>query len=93
MSREDAAALLTREPPGSFLVRESVNTAGDFSISFRVPAGVKHFKVIAHEYGDFFIADNRFSTLHALVEYYFNTYLCDDMLLERPVRPTGPVSV
>jgi hypothetical protein len=26
----------------------------------RVPAGVKHFKVIRHEYGDFFIADNSF---------------------------------
>ena len=44
MSRDDAAAVLTKEPPGSFLVRESTNVAGDFSISFRVSAGVKHFK-------------------------------------------------
>ena len=152
MSREDATAVLGKEPPGSFLIRESTNVAGDFSISFKVPAGVKHFKVgppraaesmqrtrcdsvahqdlaniylppgngliccairrrfhaemtravapaltvaqiIAHEFGDFFIADNRFSTLHALVEYYYNTFLCDNMCLQIPVKPAAPVSV
>ena len=47
MSRDDATSLLAKEAAGSFLVRESANTAGggDLSISFRVPSGVKHFKV------------------------------------------------
>ena len=35
----------------SYLVRESLRDVGDFSISFRVTAGVKHFKIIRHEYG------------------------------------------
>ena len=50
-------------------------------------------QIIAHEYGDFFIADNRFSTLHALVEYYYNTFLCDNMCLQHPVKPSSPVTV
>ena len=50
-------------------------------------------QIIAHEYGDFYIADQRFTTLHELVEYYYNTFLCDDMVLSNPVRPAAPVEV
>ena len=50
-------------------------------------------QVIAHEYGDFFIADNRFTSLHALVQHYYNTFLCDNMALSRPIKPVVPVSV
>lgn len=62
MSREDASALLINERPGTYLVRESLRNVGDFIISFRVAAGVKHFKIISHEFGGFFIADSQFQT-------------------------------
>eukprot|EP00037_Helgoeca_nana_P030143 m.369383 g.369383 ORF g.369383 m.369383 type:complete len:953 (-) comp28121_c0_seq1:13326-16184(-) len=90
LGREDASTILIDHPVGSYLVRESLRSA-DCSISFRVPAGVKHFKVIRHEYGDFFIADNSFSSLSELVEHYCNEFLCDDMALQRPVAAVGAV--
>lgn len=45
ISREDASSILIEHGPGSYLVRESVSRVDGFSISFRVDAGVKHFKV------------------------------------------------
>lgn len=45
LSRDEASKLLIGQSPGAYMVRESVRNPGDFSISFRVSAGVKHFKV------------------------------------------------
>ena len=53
-------------------MRESTRAVGDYTISFRVGSGVKHFKIISHEYGDYFIADNRFDSLSDVVEFYMN---------------------
>ena len=53
ISREDATGLLTPERAGAFLVREIGNVASEFSIAFRVPTGVKHFKVRSHRYSYF----------------------------------------
>eukprot|EP00038_Savillea_parva_P015387 m.13795 g.13795 ORF g.13795 m.13795 type:complete len:958 (+) comp3087_c0_seq1:336-3209(+) len=89
LSRDKATDLLMQQPVGSFLLRESLRSA-EVSISFRVHAGVKHFKVIRHEYGDYFIGDNSFSTLSELVENYCNECLCDDLLLQFPVPPAVP---
>lgn len=160
--------LLTPAPIGSYLIRASQRNVGDYSISFRVAASIKHFKVhtedgererregererremretyrqrergreaerkrkraertpqrrlpqsrtqreetdlrqstdmcrlyhsfpvfflpskiISHEYGDYFIADNSFPSLGDVVEFYCNHYLCDNMCLEHPVKP------
>eukprot|EP00040_Diaphanoeca_grandis_P035801 m.225988 g.225988 ORF g.225988 m.225988 type:complete len:925 (-) comp33476_c0_seq1:73-2847(-) len=91
ISREAASQLLFHGDPGSYLVRES-SVAGDFSISFRVAKGVKHFKIIRHEYGDFFIADNRFQLLEEVVEHYYNVFLSDNLPLRHPLAPVHPVT-
>eukprot|EP00041_Stephanoeca_diplocostata_P039547 m.1635172 g.1635172 ORF g.1635172 m.1635172 type:complete len:926 (+) comp25420_c1_seq1:276-3053(+) len=87
ISREDASSILIEHGPGSFLVRESVSRLDGFSISFRVEAGVKHFKIIRHEYGDYFIADNSFSSLAQVVEHYYNEPLSDNLNLKHPIAP------
>lgn len=92
LSREDASVLLGPKPPGSFLVRESIRAVGDYTISFRIASGVKHFKIISHEYGDYFIADNCFNSLSDVVEFYMNQFLCENRYLTQPVRPAKPVT-
>eukprot|EP01147_Barroeca_monosierra_P005601 gene5601-181_t len=87
MSREEASRILGPKPPSSFLVRESITHVGDYIISFRVQSGVKHFKIISHELGDFFIADLCFSSLDDVVENFYHLPLSDGMVLQHPVPP------
>eukprot|EP00055_Hartaetosiga_balthica_P014450 m.79240 g.79240 ORF g.79240 m.79240 type:complete len:909 (+) comp8599_c0_seq1:137-2863(+) len=92
MSRDQAKDLFVDKPEGSFFVRSSITNVGDLSLSFLTPIGVKHVKIIAHEYGDFFVADQIFSTLEDVVEYYFSHPLYEKTLLEFPIRPKEQLS-
>ncbi|EGD72431.1 hypothetical protein PTSG_00450 [Salpingoeca rosetta] len=87
MAREEASRMLGAKPPGTFLVRESITHVGDYIISFRVESGVKHFKVIAHELGDFFVADLCFSSLDDVVDNFYRFPLSDGRVLEFPLHP------
>ncbi|CAD7088971.1 unnamed protein product [Hermetia illucens] len=52
ITRADAEKLLSNKPEGSFLIRISESSPGDFSLSVKCPDGVQHFKVLrdAHDY-------------------------------------------
>ena len=56
---------------GSFLVRDSETTPGDFSLSLRDQERVRHYRIRRFDNGGFFVTRRAtFNTIHDLVEYY-----------------------
>ncbi|EEC10596.1 tyrosine kinase, putative, partial [Ixodes scapularis] len=78
VSRKDAEKmlLLASNPRGTFLIRNSEQTTGAFSLSIRdfeptKGEHVKHYKVKAMDNGGFFVTTKKtFATLQELVSYY-----------------------
>ncbi|KAM7419762.1 hypothetical protein PAMA_016717 [Pampus argenteus] len=70
-SRSVATEMLTSQHVGAFLVRASQNrSAGDFSISVKYAADVKHLKVLQDSRGQYRIWSEMFPSLNQLVDYY-----------------------
>ncbi|KJE96686.1 hypothetical protein CAOG_06967 [Capsaspora owczarzaki ATCC 30864] len=85
--REEAEkVLLKKGREGSYLIRESVRDPGDYSLSFRISTGIKHFKII-NDWGDFYIGGRRFHSLGDLISYYMGTFLTGNLCLKYPVPP------
>ena len=56
---------------GTFLIRESETSPGNYSLSVRDGANVKHYRIRKIDTGGFYITTRApFSSLHALVEHY-----------------------
>ena len=56
---------------GSFLVRNSQSTPGDYSLSIRYAENVKHFRIRRLDVGGFFIINTIvFKTIPELIQYY-----------------------
>lgn len=70
VSRHAAENMLRAKGVGSFIVRASQNSPGDFSISVRHEDDVQHFKVLKDPEGKFFLWTDKFESLNKLVEYY-----------------------
>ncbi|XP_064816435.1 GRB2-related adaptor protein 2-like, partial [Oncorhynchus masou masou] len=71
-SRGEAQESLMTQPIGSFLIRGSQSSPGDFSISVRHEADVQHFKVLADTRGQYYLWSEKFSSFNELVNYYMN---------------------
>ena len=73
VSRSDANALLVES--GSYLVRTSLTSPGDFSLSLNFEGRVKHFKLYHDdENGLHYVGEKRFDTMHDLVKDGLITY-------------------
>ncbi|KAK2857521.1 hypothetical protein Q7C36_005440 [Tachysurus vachellii] len=70
MSRRASESTLMPQPIGSFIIRGSQSSPGNFSISVRHEADVQHFKVLQDNKGQYFLWDEKFSSLNELVKYY-----------------------
>ncbi|KAJ6651223.1 hypothetical protein lerEdw1_021179 [Lerista edwardsae] len=70
VSRHAAENMLRGKGVGSFIVRASQNSPGDFSISVRHEEDVQHFKVMKDPEGKFFLWSEKFESLNKLVEFY-----------------------
>nr|XP_002125941.2 growth factor receptor-bound protein 2-like isoform X1 [Ciona intestinalis] len=70
MTRANAELRLKNTLDGSFLVRESESTPGEFSVSVKTNSGVQHFKVLRDGAGKYFIWVVKFSSLNELVVYH-----------------------
>ena len=56
---------------GSFLIRDSETTPGDFSLSIRDEVRVRHYRIRRFDNGGFFVTRRAtFNTIQDLVEYY-----------------------
>ncbi|KAJ8406655.1 hypothetical protein AAFF_G00295710 [Aldrovandia affinis] len=62
-------SLMPREL-GAFLIRGSQSSPRDFSISVRHDSDVQHFKVMKDSKGQYYLWEERFSSLNKLVEFY-----------------------
>ncbi|XP_062990707.1 GRB2-related adapter protein 2 [Elgaria multicarinata webbii] len=70
VSRHKAENMLRDKGVGSFIVRASQNSSGDFSISVRHEEDVQHFKVMKDTKGNYFLWTEKFQSLNKLVEFY-----------------------
>ncbi|KAM7294198.1 tyrosine-protein kinase SRK3 [Ixodes scapularis] len=94
VSRKDAEKmlLLASNPRGTFLIRNSEQTTGAFSLSIRdfeptKGEHVKHYKVKAMDNGGFFVTTKKtFATLQELVSYYMEgaNGLCHKLTIACP---------
>lgn len=71
ISREKAEELLKPREDGLFLIRESVNYPGDFTLCVCFQGGVQHYRIIFEAEQKYSIDEEEyFSSLVLLVEYY-----------------------
>ncbi|XP_023666579.1 GRB2-related adaptor protein 2-like isoform X4 [Paramormyrops kingsleyae] len=94
-SRPAAEELLMSRTVGSFLIRGSQNSPGDFSISVRHHCDVQHFKVMKDKKGSYFLWTEKFTSLNKLVEYYKTTSISKQTQIflreDRPSEPFPPM--
>ncbi|CAH2293618.1 GRB2-related adapter 2 isoform X2 [Pelobates cultripes] len=55
---------------GSFIIRGSQTSKGEFSISVRHEGDVQHFKVMRDNRGNYFLWTEKFKSINKMVEYY-----------------------
>jgi len=89
ITREQAEDLLRDEPVGSFLVRESTNFPGDFTLSVcspLPPGKIEHYRVLSRKGSLTIDEEGLFPNLSILVEHYTNDKdgLCT--ILKEPLR-------
>ncbi|KAM7180188.1 GRB2-related adapter protein 2 isoform 1-T2 [Macrochelys suwanniensis] len=70
ISRHEAENLLMSKEVGSFIIRASQNSPGDFSISVRHEDDVQHFRVMRDTKGNYYLWTEKFQSLNKLVDYY-----------------------
>ncbi|XP_053325275.1 GRB2-related adapter protein 2 [Spea bombifrons] len=70
ISRAEAENILMGKRLGSFIIRASQTSKGEFSISVRHEEDVQHFKVMRDPRGNYFLWTEKFKSLNKLVEYY-----------------------
>ncbi|XP_031418065.1 GRB2-related adapter protein 2b [Clupea harengus] len=68
--RHEAQETLLSRPVGSFIIRGSQSSPGDFSISVRHENDVQHFKVMRDSRGQYYLWTERFTSINKMVEYY-----------------------
>eukprot|EP01137_Pigoraptor_chileana_P032504 Opistho-2@21980 len=85
MSRDTAETLLNNATVGSYIVRESERLAGDYALSMKLPASVKHFRIFYTDDEHYVNADNRYATIENLVCLGLGHYLVTEApLYEAP---------
>jgi len=72
VSRNEAERILMARnlPDGSFLVRDSESTPGDFSLSVKFQNTVEHYRVLRDTGGKYFLWVVKFNSLNELIEYH-----------------------
>ncbi|TGZ66830.1 hypothetical protein CRM22_005116 [Opisthorchis felineus] len=77
------------QPNGAFVVRQSENELGQFSISVKDGSSVLHFRVFSDPNGKYHIWTNKFQSINELVDYHRRqTIYGDKTLLLRDCIPS-----
>ncbi|XP_065098988.1 GRB2-related adapter protein 2b isoform X1 [Paramisgurnus dabryanus] len=94
IGRQDSENKLMSQPIGSFLIRGSQSSPGEFSISVRHENDVQHFKVMRSRIGEYYLWNERFSSLNKLVDFYSQNSISKHsrvfLLTEQPNRSDVP---
>jgi len=72
LDRKGAEKLLNLYPPGSFLVRQTGDNSGHFSLSVVGPDKVTHHFVLEQKYGTICIGSSVYSNLESVIENYMS---------------------
>ena len=70
IKRAAAQDELMKQGDGSFLVRESESSPGDFSLSVKHGNRVQHFKILKDEPGKYFLWVVKFNSINELIKYH-----------------------
>ncbi|KAK3520604.1 hypothetical protein QTP70_028617 [Hemibagrus guttatus] len=96
-SRSTSEEMLMSQEVGSFLIRGSQSSPGDFSISVRHEFDVQHFKVMKDNKGHYYLWSEKFTSLNKLVDFYKTTSISkqkeiflNDGTREEPRVPAPP---
>eukprot|EP00128_Syssomonas_multiformis_P002334 Colp12_sorted_trinity150504_noHs@15130 len=95
ISRVQAEQLLMRKGvEGSYLIRESESSPGDFSLSVKHGTTVQHFKVLRDNTQKYFLWVVKFSSLNQLIEYHHKASVSKNaqILLTTPLTRTQPAA-
>ncbi|PAA78416.1 hypothetical protein BOX15_Mlig018889g2 [Macrostomum lignano] len=91
LSRQDAEGLLKESNNGTFLIRESVNFPGDYTLCISHNGSVEHYRILHVNNSYTLDEEELFDTLEALVQHYSRR---DDGLcctLRSPLEKLGPL--
>lgn len=92
ISRSEAEYLLNSGVDGSFLVRESESTPGDYTISLRFEGKPMHYKVVKTDQGMYYVMDDvQFNNLVELVDSHMSNPDGLIVALKHPVPRRGGV--
>ncbi|CAH8614972.1 unnamed protein product [Schistosoma mattheei] len=58
------------QPDGAFILRQSENDPGQFSISVKEGSSVLHFRIFFDPSGKYYIWTNKFDSINALIDYH-----------------------
>ncbi|KAM9324509.1 GRB2-related adapter protein 2 [Gastrophryne carolinensis] len=81
LSRTEAENVLLKKPLGSFIIRASQTSKGEFSISVRHEEDVQHFKVMRDKLGNYSLWAEKFKSINKLVDYYKTTSVSRQKLI------------
>ncbi|CAG5095075.1 Oidioi.mRNA.OKI2018_I69.XSR.g14020.t1.cds [Oikopleura dioica] len=89
LDRSGAEKLLNLYPPGSFLVRQTGDNSGHFSLSVVGPDKKAHHFVLEQKYGTICIGSSVYSNLESVIENYMSQPLfpSHDLSLQNPINP------
>ncbi|XP_017557622.1 GRB2-related adapter protein 2b isoform X2 [Pygocentrus nattereri] len=93
VSRQEAETILMSQPIGAFMIRDSQSSPGDLSISVRHEFDVQHFKVMRDPKGQYFLWNEKFTSLNKLVDYYTLNSISKQSCVRLLIEQQNPLDV
>ncbi|KAL7825965.1 hypothetical protein SRHO_G00337030 [Serrasalmus rhombeus] len=93
ISRQEAETILMSQPIGAFMIRDSQSSPGDLSISVRHEFDVQHFKVMRDPKGQYFLWNEKFTSLNKLVDYYTLNSISKQSCVRLLIEQQNPLDV
>lgn len=88
LSKADAVNKLAQAGPGSFLVRPSDNSPGNYTLFYHVGSTVQRFLIVRNKENRYTMGGKFFDSLGQIIELYQNEQIIEGHMLEFPVTTT-----
>ncbi|CAK9300061.1 unnamed protein product [Gordionus sp. m RMFG-2023] len=95
MTRAKAENYLSKQSEtGTFIVRLSESSPGDFSLTVKVNDGYQHFKILRDSFGKYFVWVVKFESINQLLDYHrVNSINKKDIILLKDCEPEQIIKV